>query len=190
MKIFKSNRAHSVWGSSQPTQLQEIANYLTLAGFEGPTQASTIYSLEFVRKIDADLKFTCSIDRVYEDPHGVFNFQTYLGLSSLVLRVDVDAARIWETPICDVKDKSVGIFSIGLQHLKWNAEGGDINPVWQVSALPHYASSAMMMVRNQQVEDAKALLMKALNVNTREEKRLQLQLALDWIQENKPPRLH
>lgn len=237
MKIFKSNRAVSVWGSAQPTQLLTIANHLAAGGFEGPTQASTVHSLEFVRKIDLDLKLTCSINRVYEEPHGVFNFQTYLGLSSFDLRADVDEAGIWETPIIDVKDKSVSVFSIGLQHLKWNAEGGDFNPVWQVSALPQYEFSsnewladweryaapivfaitdrssaiefcqgalnyqknswvksdgfvspafeiytAMLMVKNQRFVEAKALLRAALNVNKREAKKMQLQIALDWVE--------
>jgi len=253
MKIFKSKRTVSVWGSSQPKQLLEIANHLNASGFEGPTQASTLYSLYFVRKIDSDLKLTCSIDRVYEEPHGVFNFQTYLVLSSFALYADADDARLWGPSIGEVNEKSVGVFSVGLQHLKWNAEGGDDNPVWQVSALPQYENSAndwiadwerygapivsaitdissaivfcqqalkyqknpwvksdgfgsyafdiftaMLMVRNHQVEEAKAFLINALNINDREAKRaqlreakkMQLQLALDWVETKMPPSLH
>lgn len=240
MNIFKSKRTASVWGTSQPRQLLEIANYLIAYGFEGPTPASTLHSLEFVRQIDVDLKLTCSINRVYEDPHGVFNIQTYLGLSSFALRIDADDAKIWEAPICDVKDNAVGVFSIGLQHLKWNAEGGNTNPVWYVSALPQYQFSAndwiadwnryatpivltitdissaiifcqkalkyrknpwvksdgfvssafeiytaILMVKHQQIEDAKKLLMAALNTSNSEAKKMQLQLALAWVETKK-----
>ena len=237
MNIFKSKKSDKVWGSSQPKQLVEIAIYLRDNGFTGPTPASTVYSLEFTRKINAELNFSCSINRLYEDPHGVFNFQTYLGLSSIALRNDVDAAMIWETPICDVKNKSVYVFSIGLQDLKWDAEGGDINPVWQVSVQPEYSGcandwiadwaryaapivtainddssaikfcyhilnykknpwvksdgftspaleiyTAMLLVRNQQVEEARALLTDVLGITTRDAKKIQLHRTIDWIE--------
>lgn len=122
MKIFNSNRAMSVWGSSQPKQLLEISHFLVSQGFEISKKDSDLYSLVFTLKIDADIEFTCSISRIYEDPLGVFNFQTYLILFSHALRADAFSAKILDSsaPI----EGRIVIFSIGLQHLKWNAEGG------------------------------------------------------------------
>ena len=148
MNFFKFKRIASIWGSSEPQQLIEIFNYLNTINFVGPTSESTLHSVVLHRKICDGLKFSISIIRVYEDPPSVFNYQCYLSLSSLELREAVDALGIWEPTRIVIKSNPVGIFSVGLQHLKWNAEGGDVNPVWQVSSLAEYRHSADAWIRD------------------------------------------
>jgi hypothetical protein len=135
-----------VWGSKHPTQLVRLFEYLNSKGYLGPSVTSTAHNLHFRREIDSDLSVFCTIVRVYEDPQGVFNFQSYLGLSSVRVANIAREIGILAPSATQEYDGAICVFSVGLQYLKWNAVGGSENPVWQISGQPEFVDSASQWI--------------------------------------------
>lgn len=144
MKLLKSKRTVAVWGSSEPKQLLEIFSYLNAHGFIGPSSSSTLYSFSFTRRVDEDLDFLCRVTTAGGDPvrHTV-HIDTFLGLVSKSLLLLKRQTKLVDPAVSDPKEYAAGIFSVTLAHLKWNAEGGDVNPSWTVSPLPEFDSAAL-----------------------------------------------
>jgi hypothetical protein len=139
MKIFKSKKMTSVWGSQEPQELFKVVAYLHSQGFNGPIASSTLHNLFFERPVDDDLSLSCSISRAGEWPEHVFKFCCGLSVRSKFLFQASEEINFYgNTLITPPMQDTQSIFSIQLEHLVWNEKESDINPSWKISTLPGY----------------------------------------------------
>jgi hypothetical protein len=148
-KLFGSQTAVKLWGEAEPRQLLEMFSYLNSKGFKGPTRESNLHFFSFKKKINNDLSFDFSISHLYCDPQHVFNFHCSLSLSSKSVYPPIVEMDLYDGEIpTPGKDLSIGVVSMPIAHLKWDAEGGEINPTWQISTLKEYENCVQIWIND------------------------------------------
>jgi hypothetical protein len=149
MKLFKSKKMTSVWGSQEPQELFKVVAYLHAQGFNGPIGDSSLHNLFFERQIDDDLSLSCSITRAGQWPEHIFNFCCGLSVRSKFLFQSSEEINFYGDAVVEKPAQlTQGIFSIQLEHLVWNERESDINPSWKISALPGYENTCEKWIRS------------------------------------------